>query len=312
MIKVKNVTKTYGGVTAVSGVSFSVKPGEVLGLLGPNAAGKTTMMRILTCFIPASSGEAEVAGFDVYDDPVEVRRRVGYLPENAPLYGDMRVSEYLCYRARLKEVPSPQLSRRLDYVYERCCIGDVRDRIVGQLSRGYKQRVGLAASLVHDPPVLILDEPTIGLDPHQIRETRRLICELGEDRTVLLSTHILPEVEMVCGRVLIINKGRMVAMDTPENLTRRLRGGSAVIMEVKGSGAGVRDAIRVAGGVSSVTWEERRGVNRYRVESGSGQDVREAVSRAVTGARGVILEMKRDSLSLEEIFVQITTTEEGA
>ncbi len=311
MITVNNLTKYYGDLAAVAGISFNVTRGEVLGLLGPNAAGKTTTMRMLSCFVPASSGEAHVAGFDVYTHPVEVRRRIGYMPENVPLYDDMRVSEYLTYRARLKEVASSRFRQRLDYVYERCKIGDVSSRIVGQLSRGYKQRVGLAACLIHDPEVLILDEPTIGLDPHQIRETRQLIRDLGSERTVLLSTHILPEVEMVCGRVLIINKGKIVAMDTPVNLTRRLHGGSALSLEVKGTGREVEKAVKKVRGVASVTRSELDGSSRFRVESGSAEDLREAVSRAATGAGGIILEMKQELMSLEDIFIKITTSEEG-
>ncbi|MCD5402055.1 ATP-binding cassette domain-containing protein [candidate division NPL-UPA2 bacterium] len=309
MIEVRNLTKYYGGALGIEDVSFTVERGETVGLLGPNAAGKTTTMRILTCFLPATSGVATVSGHDVFTESLEVRKRIGYLPENVPLYNDMRVNEYLSYRAKLKEIPRSQRKKRLNYVLERCRIGDVQNRIIGQLSRGYRQRVGFASSLIHDPEILILDEPTIGLDPNQIRETRKLIKELGGDHTILLSSHILPEVEMVCGRVIIINKGRVSAMDTPDGLIKRLRGGAVISIEVRGPGKVIYESLTSIPGVSKVTWHDKGEISRYSVEMKKGEDVREEVSRCITRGGGIIREMKEEAVSLEDIFVQITMEE---
>ena len=309
MIEVKNLSKYYGRVTAIDDVSFRVKKGEILGFLGPNAAGKTTTMRILACFLPASGGEARVAGHDVFSESMAVRKLVGYLPENVPLYNDMRVWEYLTYRARLKEIPRNSLRERVGEVMGKCWITDVRNRLIGVLSKGYRQRVGLASAIIHDPPVLILDEPTIGLDPNQIRETRKLIRELGGEHTILLSTHILPEVEMTCERVVIINKGKVVAVDTPANLTQQWGKGARISLEVKGPGEAIKEALEKAPGVKSVKWEGKAGTNRYRVSGRKERDIREEVSRAITGAGGVILEMRPEAVSLEDVFVHITTQE---
>src|SRR5271165_2141419 len=232
MIEAIDLTKRYAGRTAVSGISFAVAPGEIVGLLGPNGAGKSTTMRILSCFMPATSGTARVAGFDVFHQSEEVRRRIAFMPENNPLYPEMRVREYLKFRARLKGLGWTRSRQRVDTVMEQCGLTDVGRRIIGQLSKGYKQRVGLADALVHDPDLIILDEPTIGLDPQQIRSVRTLIKSLAGKHTVLISTHILPEVEMMCGRVLIMVEGRVLASDTPENLQRRMAGGSQVIAEI--------------------------------------------------------------------------------
>ena len=226
MIKVDHLAKRYADVYAVNDISFEVHQGEILGLLGPNGAGKTTTMRILTCYMPATSGTATVAGYDVFRESINVRKQIGYLPENVPLYPEMRVREYLSFRAKLKRVPARERKTKIDECIEKCRIKEVQNQIVGTLSKGYRQRVGLADTLVNDPKILILDEPTIGLDPNQIRQVRQLIKELGEKHTILLSTHILPEVEMLCGRVIIVNKGKIVAMDTPSNLGTQLRGGS--------------------------------------------------------------------------------------
>jgi len=310
MIEVENLTKYYGASVGVEGVSFRVKKGEILGLLGPNAAGKTTTMRILTCFLPATSGTAKIGGIDVFESPLGVRRQMGYLPENVPLYPDMRTREYLAYRAKLKEVPKRKIKKRMNYVIERCRLVEVRDKIVGTLSKGYRQRVGLAGALISDPPVLILDEPTIGLDPRQIREVRDLIKELGGSHTVLLSSHILPEVEMVCGRVIIIDKGKVVAMDTPARLVEQMRGRGVVSLEIKG-GEKLSEKLNGIDGVAKVELSQDGLKNRYIVECDKGKDLREDISRLITRNGGIILEMKMQDLSLEDIFLHLTTKEKG-
>lgn len=310
MIEVKNLTKYYGNNVGIENVSFKVEKGEVLGLLGPNAAGKTTTMRILTCFLPATSGVAKVGGIDVFEHPLGVRRQIGYVPENVPLYLDMRTSEYLIYRASLKEVPKRKIKKRLNYVVGKCKIADVRNRIIGTLSKGYRQRVGLAGALIGDPQVLILDEPTIGLDPRQIREVRELIKELGGSHTVLLSSHILPEVEMVCGRVIIIDKGKVVAMGTPENLVEQMQERGAVFVEVKG-GEGIQGKLGKIEGILKVELSQQNLTTRYSIECDKGVDLREKISRTITERGGVILEMKVEDLSLEDIFLHLTTEEKG-
>ena len=244
MIEVQHLTKRYGRVTAVDDVSFRVERGEILGFLGPNGAGKTTTMRILTGYMPATEGKAIVAGFDVFDQPIEAKRRTGYLPETPPLYPDMTVSEYLDFVAKIKGVPAGDRRTRIQYVMERTRIADMADRLCGKLSKGYKQRVGLAQALIHNPDVLILDEPTAGLDPKQIIETRELIKELAGDHTIILSTHILPEVAQTCQRVVIINKGTVVAVDTPDNLTARLRGSETMYVQVDAGGADAAAALQ--------------------------------------------------------------------
>ncbi|MBI2447637.1 MAG: ATP-binding cassette domain-containing protein [Candidatus Omnitrophica bacterium] len=309
MIEVNGLTKYYGKVKAIDNISFKVEKGEILGFLGPNAAGKTTTMRIITCFIPATGGDAKVAGYDVSRDSLEVRRRIGYVPENVPLYDDMRVKEYLLYRAKLKEIPGRERKKRLSQIIEKCWIGDVQNRIVGQLSKGYRQRVGLAGAMIHNPPILILDEPTVGLDPNQIRQVRKLIKELGGEHTILLSTHILPEVEMVCGRVIIIDNGRLVAIDTPQGLTHRLKGGTRIAIEVRGEGKKIKDEIERIKGVASVKWHEDNQISNYEVELDKNKDLREEISLAITKNGGIIREMKRETMTLEDIFVHITTKE---
>ncbi len=310
MIEVKNLTKYYGGDIGIEDVSFKVEKGEVLGLLGPNAAGKTTTIRILTGFLPATSGAAKVGGVDVFEDSLGVRRQIGYLPENVPLYLDMRAGEYLIYRAKLKEVPKGEIKKRLNYVFERCRLTDVRNKIIGTLSKGYRQRVGLAGTLISDPPVLILDEPTIGLDPRQIREVRELIKELGGTHTVLLSSHILPEVEMVCERVIIIDKGKVVAMDAPQKLVEQMHGRGSILAEVKG-GERIPEKLRNIDGVIQVDLSQQRLTTRYSIECEKGIDLRENISRTITGSGGIILEMKVETLSLEDIFLHLTTEEKG-
>src|SRR5438309_3159580 len=258
MIEVDHLSKYYGPVTAIRDLSFRVEQGEILGFLGPNGAGKTTTMRILTGFMPATEGKAIVAGFDVFDQPLEAKRRTGYLPETPPLYPDMTIHEYLDFVAKLKGVPVGERRQRTKEVMERTRVTDMANRLTGKLSKGYKQRVGLAQALIHNPDVLILDEPTAGLDPKQIIETRQLIKQLAGDHTVILSTHILPEVSQTCHRVVIINKGRVVAVDTPDNLTSRLRGSETMYVQVDANGADAAAALQRIPGVTRVAEADRR------------------------------------------------------
>ncbi|MBW7897928.1 putative ABC transporter ATP-binding protein YxlF [Candidatus Brocadiaceae bacterium B188] len=309
MIKVDHLAKRYADVYAVDHISFEVEQGEILGLLGPNGAGKTTTMRILTCYMPATSGTATVSGYDVFRDSINVRKNIGYLPENVPLYPEMRVKEYLSFRAKLKKLPYRERKTRIGECIEKCRIADVQNQIIGTLSKGYRQRVGLADTLVHDPKILILDEPTIGLDPNQIRQVRLLIKELGEKHTILLSTHILPEVEMLCGRVIIINKGKIVAMDTPSNLAAQLRSGNNITLEVRGNGEKIKNALSSIEGVKKVVWQEKNELNDFNVEAERGMDIREDVFTCIVKNNGVIREMRQASITLEEIFHQITTQE---
>jgi len=310
MIKVEQLSKRYADVYAVDHVSFEVNQGEILGLLGPNGAGKTTTMRILTCYMPATSGTATVAGYDVFRDSINVRKQIGYLPENVPLYPEMRVKEYLTFRAKLKRVPCRERKLKIDECIEKCRIKEVQNQIIGTLSKGYRQRVGLADTLVHDPKILILDEPTIGLDPNQIRQVRQLIKELGEKHTILLSTHILPEVEMLCGRVIIINKGKIVAMDTPSNLESQLKSGSNIVLEVRGNGEKIKNALSSIKGVKKVVWHDKGEVNNFALEAEKGMDIREDIFLNIVKNNGVIREMKQVVVTLEEVFHQITTQEQ--
>src|SRR4029077_13503563 len=290
MITVEGLTKRYANHVAVDNISFSVERGQIVGFLGPNGAGKTTTMRVLTCFLPPTSGTARVAEFDVLEQPMEVKKRIGYLPESPPLYPEMEVVEYLEYVGRLKGVPKESLARRVDEVAEKCSVGDVKTKLIGKLSKGYRQRVGLAQAIIHNPEVLILDEPTSGLDPQQIIETRDLIKGLAGHHTIILSTHILPEVEATCQRVMIINKGKLVATDTMENLSSRLHGAETVAVEVlsrdgTSSPEGVRsvhEKLEKVAGVSRVIAKDSRDSRaRFTVESQKGSHVRPELARAV-------------------------------
>ena len=313
MIRVEHLTKRYAGVTALHDVSFRVNRGEIVGFLGPNGAGKSTTMRILTGFIPASSGRVEVAGLDVFDHSLEVRRRIGYMPENNPLYEDMRVNEYLRFRAKLKGIGRARRKERIQRAMEMCGIADVRRRVIGQLSKGYRQRVGLADALLGEPDLLILDEPTIGLDPVQIRQVRQLIKDLGKEHTILISTHILPEVEMTCNRVLIIHRGKILAADTPQNLTKTMVFGAVVQAEVRGPPEEVRQAIRDIPGVESLTTESTSyGTVRIQVQPEGGNDLREEIYEVVKRNGWVLRELSRNRTTLEDIFVQITREEDEA
>jgi ABC-2 type transport system ATP-binding protein len=304
MISVEGLTKDYGARRAVDSLNFTVEPGEIVGFLGPNGAGKTTTMRILTGYMPPSSGRATVAGFDVVDQSLEVRHRVGYLPETVPLYPDMSVFEYLKFMADLRRLP--KADERVDEVLELVHMEDRADGYVGNLSKGMRQRIGLAQALIHQPEVLILDEPTIGLDPAQIIEVRRLISSLGKDRTVLLSTHILSEAQQVCNRVLIINKGVIVAEDTPERLTSRVTGAQRVSLQVRGDEDGLEAVICSVPGVLRVTGGHN---GSLEFETLAGQDVRPEVARAIITAGYDLLEMRPLGVSLEEIFMQLTRDE---
>ena len=309
MIEVKDLTKSFGERTAVDHVSFVVNRGEILGFLGPNGAGKTTTMRILTGFLPATSGTAQVAGFDVFNDSLEVRKRIGYLPENPPLYLDMSVSAYLDFVARIKNVPAEKRQARVDDAMAKTNITDKRHELIKRLSRGYKQRVGLAQALVHDPEVIILDEPTVGLDPKQIIEVRHLIKGLAGSHTIILSTHILPEVSMTCDRVVIINRGRIAAIDTPANLTMQLKGGQNVLLEVAADQNAVSAAVREIPGVRKVTSEPAGANGRVAlmVEVSAGQDVRSQIAARIVGKGWPLYELRGVNLSLEEIFLELTT-----
>lgn len=310
MIEVQHLTKRYGRITAVNDVSFRVERGEILGFLGPNGAGKTTTMRILTGYMPASEGKAVVAGFEVFEQPVEAKRRTGYLPEAPPLYVDMTVRDYLAFVARIKGVAPRDRAARVDQSMEKARVTDVAHRHCGKLSKGYRQRVGLAQALIHNPDVLILDEPTAGLDPKQIIETRELIKGLAGDHTVVLSTHILPEVAQTCHRVVIINKGRVVAEDTPDALTRRLRGTETMYVQVEGAGLPVESVLGRVAGVTGVTEADRHdGAVGYEVESEKGRDVRRDIAQAVVASGWGLLELRPIRMSLEEIFLSLTTEE---
>jgi ABC-2 type transport system ATP-binding protein len=316
MIEVENLTKRYGPHTAVENVSFKVQKGEILGFLGPNGAGKTTTMRILTGYLPASAGTARIAGHDVFEQPLEAKRHVGYLPETPPLYPDMRVSHYLEFVARVKGVPAGERRARIDEAMQKARITDVPRKVIGRLSKGYRQRVGLAQALLGNPDVLILDEPTSGLDPKQIVETREMIKALGGDHTVILSTHILHDVGMTCGRVLIISKGRVAAEDTPENLTRRLKGSEGLRVDARGDQAALELAIRAVAGIAAVrptaSKDPSEGVVSFEVEAQQGRDIRADVARAVVQKGFELVGLQRLGLSLEDIFLQLTTTDTAA
>jgi len=310
VIEVQHLTKRYGPVTAVDDISFRVEHGEILGFLGPNGAGKTTTMRILTGYMPATDGKAIVAGFDVFDQPIEAKKRTGYLPETPPLYPDMSVLEYLAFVAKIKGVPAAGRAERIRAVMERTRIADMENRLCSKLSKGYRQRVGLAQALIHNPDVLILDEPTAGLDPKQIIETRELIKELGGDHTVILSTHILPEVSQTCQRVVIINKGRIVAVDTPANLTARLRGSETIYVQVDANGGDVTGVLSCIPGVRQVVEADRRdGLVGYEIESETGQEIRRELARTIVSNGWGLLELRPMRMSLEDIFLSLTTEE---
>lgn len=318
MISVEGLTKRYARNTAVDGISFEVEKGQIVGFLGPNGAGKTTTMRILTCFLPPTSGTATVAGFDVLEQPLEVKKRIGYLPEAPPLYQEMRTTEYLTFVGRLKGLSGTELRQRLETVCDRCAIADVKNKLLGKLSKGYRQRVGLAQAIIHNPDVLILDEPTAGLDPKQINETRDLIKGLAGDHTIILSTHILSEVEQTCQQVIIINKGKLVATDSVQNLQNRARGAESVFVEVAGRNGDVDSSIvqrrleKVAGVSRVVFKEKRQSRNMFEVEGRRNSFARGDLARAVVESGWDLSELRPAAVSLEEIFLQLTREQAAA
>ena len=314
MIQIKDLTKRYGQHLAVDHLNFSVEKGEILGFLGPNGAGKSTTMNMITGYLSATEGSVTIDGMELVDHPMEVKRKIGYLPEFPPLYPEMTVGEYLDFVAEIKRVTPAEKKASLEKIMDLVKIGDVRGRLIKNLSKGYKQRVGLAQALVGNPPILILDEPTVGLDPRQIIEIRELIKELGKEHTVILSSHILPEVSAVCERVIIINKGRIVASDSPTNLSRRLTGGSHLVLRIAGSGPEVVGVLSKVTGVSNVRVQGERepGTVDVVVEADGEADIRRALFFALSEARLPILLMKAEDLTLEEIFLQLITEEEVA
>src|SRR5580704_1426355 len=312
MITVNGLTKKYAHTTAVDQISFEVQRGQIVGFLGPNGAGKTTTMRMLTCFLTPTSGTATVAGFDILEQPLEVKKRIGYLPETPPVYPEMRVAEYLSFVGQLKGLSGSDLQARVDYACERCAVADVRNKIIGKLSKGYRQRVGLAQAIIHNPDVLILDEPTAGLDPKQINETRDLIKDLAGEHTIILSTHILPEVEQTCEQVVIINKGKLVATDSVRNLQARARGAESVILEVAGRSGNLEPSIvqhklEQIPGVSRVHCRQQvdsRAI--FEVETQKGRLVRGDLARTVVECGWDLNELRPSAMSLEEIFLELT------
>ena len=312
MIEVENLTKYYGNLAAVDNITFRVEKGEILGFLGPNGAGKTTTMRILAGFFPPTSGTARVVGYDVVNDSIEVRRRIGYMPETVPLYKDMRVTEYLDFVAEVKGISRKTRKDKIEKVMEECGAAEVSHRLIGKLSKGFQQRVGLAQALLHDPEVLILDEPTIGLDPKQIIEIRQLIKSLAGERTIILSTHILPEVSMTCQRVIIINEGKIIAMDTPENLNKQLQKLTQILIQVEGPSKEVASQLGKVKGVVKVTKKEEvsPGVWNYIVESSKDLDVRKELVQTILTHQWGLLELHPMGMSLEDIFVKLVTAEE--
>ena len=306
MIQVENLTKRYAGGEAVRGISFSVEKGEVVGFLGPNGAGKSTTMRMLTGYLPATDGKIEIAGAKLPGESLLVRQRIGYMPENVPLYPEMRVEEFLEYRGRLKRVPGREISHRLGLVLDQCGLADVRGKIIGALSKGYRQRVGLADALIHNPVLLILDEPTAGLDPHQIRSFRELIKELGKDRTILLSTHILSEVEMVCRRAIIINRGKIEASDTLANLEKRVQAG-ALQIEVKADPAKAKEKLLQLPDVAVVNELAKAGDWAFfEVTASPGKDIRAEVDTLIKKENWPLREFRREKARLEDVFVELT------
>jgi ABC-2 type transport system ATP-binding protein len=314
MIEVEGLTKNYGPTRAVNEVSFSVRRGEVLGFLGPNGAGKSTTMKILTCYIAPTAGRAMVAGHDVFDDSLEVRKRVGYLPEDTPIYRDMTVLEFLQFTAAVRGMPSDKARGRIKEIGTRCGLGDVAGKLVGELSKGYRQRVGLAQAILHDPDIVILDEPTSGLDPNQIVEIRQLIKEIGREKTVILSTHILPEVQATCSRIVIINGGKLVADGTPDELRARERGGRyRVVVESNGVGKeAIRERLASLSGVARCTLlGAEEGSHAFAIDAAAASDLRKPIFRAAVDNRWTLLELARESASLEDVFRNLTTGEEG-
>ena len=310
MIQATGLTHYYGPRPAIDDVNFTVEKGEILGFLGPNGAGKTTTMRIITGFMPPTRGKVTLGGYDVVEQSREVRKRIGYLPETVPLYTDMTVSSYLKYMGTLRGMPPKDIKRRIGDVVDLCRLGEYHKTIIGKLSKGFRQRVGVAQAIIHEPEVLVLDEPTIGIDPIQVVETRRLIQDLGKSQTVVLSSHILPEVSMICQRVMIINEGKIVAEDTPSNLAQRLQGVIRMEVEVGGPSNDVISALRKVNGVTDVSHRSTQGKDLYMIQARGGQDLRDEISKAVVSSGWSLLSMQSVGMSLEDIFLKLTTNEE--
>lgn len=314
MIEVQNVTKRYGPTLAVDNISFRVEKGEIVGFLGPNAAGKTTTMRIITSYMPATDGKVSVAGYDVFDDAMEVKKRIGYLPEVPPLYPEMRVNDYLRFVAALKGVTKSQISQQVDRAVELTSLGEMQTRLIKKLSKGFRQRVGLAQALINEPDVLILDEPTVGLDPKQIIEVRELIKSLAAEHTIILSTHILPEVSMTCERVVIINRGRIVAEDSVENLMSSVDSGESLILQVDGPFDAVKEKVKTLDGVKAVNLDSGSPANSaataIRVECEPGKSVRREVAKTIVTNNWGLLELRPISRTLEDVFLELTTEEQ--
>ncbi len=312
MIEVKKLTKRYAGRTAVDAISFEVDKGEVVGFLGPNGAGKSTTIRMLTCFLSASDGTAKVGGYDIYEDSIKVRRHLGYMPENVPLYPDMRVSEYLTFRAKVKGMRHREAKRAVSEAMDICSLDEVDRKMIGTLSKGYKQRVGLADALVNKPDLLILDEPTNGLDPNQIRQARELIKRLGERHTILISTHILSEVEITCGRVIIIDRGKIKASDTPQNLIHRLRKPGEVLLEMSGDASEAEKKLAALEGVNQVKYlDERADWTSFSITTDPNFDVREDVAALMQSENWKIRELASRAASLEDAFVDLVEEKQG-
>jgi ABC-2 type transport system ATP-binding protein len=311
VIEVKDLTRYYGDMCAISSVSFNVQKGEILGLLGPNAAGKTTTMRILTCYMPPTSGTATVGGYDIFEQSMEVRQITGYLPENPPLYNELVLEDYLKFVAMVKGIEKKQITAEIDSVIEKTSLGDVKGQVIGKLSKGFKQRVGLAQCLLNNPPIVILDEPTVGLDPKQIIEIRDLIKKLRGEHTIILSSHILPEVEQTCERVVIISEGKVVAEDSPDNLTRRMKGSDRVLLEIEGEQAKIEKIFKSFSDVLSVQIS-KSGKSILKVTVESKKDLRKEFARAIIENKLGLLEMQADKVTLEDIFLHLTTKEEVA
>jgi len=311
MIEVEGLTKYYGPVPAIMDVSFSIKEGEIVAFLGPNGAGKTTTMRVMTGYMPATMGTAKIAGLDVYDQSIAARRHIGYMPETTSLYPEMRVYQYLQFCGKLHGMKKDKLSERLDEVTETCGLQERRNSIIGTLSLGYRQRVGLAQALIHDPDVLILDEPTVGLDPNQIIEVRKVIRGLAGKHTVMLSTHILPEAQMTCERVIIINQGRVVAEDTPENLTAQIREAETILVRVKNQDPSIARLLGDIPQVTAVRAQADAGAGAFLIDTELGSDIRAEVAEYVVGKGWGLLELRPMEMTLEEVFRQLTTEERG-
>lgn len=314
MIEVTNLTKYYGEIRGIDTISFSIGRGEIVGLLGPNGSGKTTTMRILTCFFPPTRGSAKVAGYDVVTQPIEVRRRIGYMPETVPLYPDMKVASYLNFVAEAKRMNSRQRKARIGAIMEQCGIVDVAHRLVGNLSKGFRQRVGLAQALINDPEVLILDEPTIGLDPKQVAEIREFIKSLAGERTIILSTHILPEVSMTCERIIIIHEGKIAAVDTPDNLMKKLQKTSKTVLLIKGPAGSIREKLHMLPGVIAIAdkGETSPGVCCFEVEAEKETEISGELAQLVYLNSWKLVEMRTEKMSLEKIFIELTREEGGA